>query len=262
MASLWSAWIMFEHHFEPCPDIFQSTLQDFESFKFENYMNQRRFEQSSNTSAGHHLTNLLRVIKRKFNLAWTSCLWTHLYSPTGSRAVQIQRRGTAGRSKSLRRLKPHHLAEGELAETNWNCSALGDEIWTRVESQHNRHDFGNRGERSAPITQGKRVACCYTMHRAAAEKVQRHRFPWKLHTWGYCYKLNGPPRQHGAGLHWIEQDPAEAVSDENLGTRRRRRQWEWKLLARAWIATNWWAGRFVLERKFEAMLGLIWIEKF
>lgn len=36
-------------------------------------MNQRRFEQSSNTSAGHHLTNLLRVIKRKFNLARTSC---------------------------------------------------------------------------------------------------------------------------------------------------------------------------------------------
>lgn len=36
--------------------------QDFESFKFENFMNQRRFEQSSNTSASVHLTNLLRVI--------------------------------------------------------------------------------------------------------------------------------------------------------------------------------------------------------
>lgn len=38
-------------------------FQDFESFKFENFMNQRRFEQSSNTSAGVHLAKLLRVMK-------------------------------------------------------------------------------------------------------------------------------------------------------------------------------------------------------
>ncbi|CRK97753.1 CLUMA_CG011133, isoform A [Clunio marinus] len=47
---------------------FSSELQDFEALKFENFMNQRRFEESSNASAGVHLANLLREAEHfKFN---------------------------------------------------------------------------------------------------------------------------------------------------------------------------------------------------